>query len=192
MEAYYCKICDKAIIHKSRSRHNKTKRHYYLKNYVTKNYNYNDIVWGDVEKYLHENIISHKSKFNEFKIIVSCKINDDIEIEVYKDEHDLCVVLDTFLGVDTIYVHVAGKIVCNNILENLSSRYNTKCTHIMHIKNLSVKFVYRYDNMTYRYQLEQRRPMIESKMIKPIKYMSHEEQINNYNFLTYKLELSLI
>ena len=40
--------------------------------------------------------------------------------------------------------------------------------------------------MTYRYQLEQPRPMIESKMVKDIKNKSHEEQINNYNFLTCK------
>ena len=64
-----------------------------MKNYVTNFYNYNDIVWGDVEKILHERIDSHNNKFNEFKIIVSCKINNVIEIEVYKDEHDLCVVL---------------------------------------------------------------------------------------------------
>ena len=62
----------------------------------------------------------------------------------------------------------------------------------MYIINLSIKLISRYDNMTYRYQLEQPRPMIESKMVKHTKYMSHEEQINNYNFLTFKHELSLL
>ena len=46
--------------------------------------------------------------------------------------------------------------------------------------------------MTYRYQLEQPRPMIESKMVKYIKYKSHEEQINNYNFIACKHKLSLL
>ena len=41
-----------------------------MKNYVTNIYNYNDIVWGDVEKILHENIISQDKKFNEFKSYV--------------------------------------------------------------------------------------------------------------------------
>ena len=90
----------------------------------------------------------------------------------------MCVVLHTFLGVDTLYVHVAGKMICNNILENLKSRYNIKCTHNMCIENLSLKFISCYGKMTYRYQLKQPRPMIESEMVKHKKYMSHEEKIN--------------
>ena len=105
-----------------------------MKNYVTNIYNYNDIVWGDVEKILHERIDSHKNKFNEFKIIVLCKIIDFIELKVYKDEQDLCEVVYPFLGVDTLYVHIAGKKICNIVRENLSSRYNIKCTHNMYIK----------------------------------------------------------
>ena len=79
---FYCNICDKSINHKSRKKHNKLKRHYFMINYVTNICNYNDIVWDDVEKILHENIISHNNKFDEFKIYVSRKINDDVEIKV--------------------------------------------------------------------------------------------------------------
>ena len=60
---YFCNICNKSVNHKSKNRHIKTKRHYFMKNYVTNIYNYNDIVWDDVEKILHENIISHNNKF---------------------------------------------------------------------------------------------------------------------------------
>ena len=121
---YYCNICDKSINHKPRNKHNKTKRHYFMKIYVTNIYKYNDIVWDDVEKILHENIISHINKFNEFKIYVSCKINDDVEIKVYKNEFDLRAVLLIFLEpFKTFYVHVAGKMVCNNFCENLMSKY---------------------------------------------------------------------
>ena len=56
--SYYCEICDKTIIHKSRTRHNKTKGHYFMKSCATNIYNYNDIVWGHFEKILLENIIS--------------------------------------------------------------------------------------------------------------------------------------
>ena len=42
--------------------------------------------------------------------------------------------------------------------------------------------------MTYRYQLEQPRPIKESKMVKHIKNMSEEEQ-DNYNFLVCKHKL---
>ena len=195
---YFCNICDKTINHKSRNKHNKLKGHYFMKNYVTNIYKYNDIVSDDVEKILHENIIGHNFKFNEFKICVSCKINDDGEIKVYKDEFDSRVVLPTFLDVGklydmgTLYVHVAGKMIYNNIRENLSSKYDINCNPDMKIRNLTIKFVSRYGNMTYRYQLQQPKPMIESKMVKHIKYMSHEEQISNYNFLTCKHKLSLL
>ena len=78
---YFCAICDKSINLKSKNRHNKTKRHYFMKNYVATFYHHNDFVWEDVESILHENINSHNSNFNEFIIYVSCKINDDVEIK---------------------------------------------------------------------------------------------------------------
>ena len=163
-----------------------------MKNYVTNISNYNDIVLGDVEKILHENIISHNNKYNDFKIIVSCKVNDDIEIEVFKTHLHLCALVYPFTGIDTLYVHIAGKKISNIIRENLTSRCNIKCTHNMYIKNLSIKFISRHGNMTYRHQLEQPRSILVSKIVKHIKYMSHEEQVNNYNFLTSKHGLSLL
>ena len=45
--------------------------------------------------------------------------------------------------------------------------------------------------MTYGYYMQQPRPMIESKMVKHIKYMS-EEEIDNCNFLAGKHKLSLL
>ena len=157
-----------------------------MKNYVTNIYNYNDFLWDDVKNILHEKIISHNNKFTEFKNYVSCKINDDVKIKVYKDEFDLHSVLPTsrepfksLYDVGTLYVHVAGKMICNNLRENLSSKYDINCTPDMKVRNLTKKFVSRYGNMTYRYQLQQPKPMTESKMVKHIKYMSHEVQINN-------------
>ena len=191
--SYCCSICDKSINHKSKKRHNKTRRHYFMKKYVTNIHNYNDIVWDDVEKILHENIISNNNKFNELKNYVSSKINDDVEIKVYEDEFDLHANLPPFLGwdVNTLYVHVAGKMMCNNIRENLSSQYDINCTLDIKIRNLTIKFVSRYGNMTYRYYMQQHRPVIKSKMVKHIKYMS-EEEIDKYNFLSCKHKLSLL
>ena len=190
---YYCNICDKSKNDKPRNKHNTTKRHVFMKNYVINIFNYNDIVWDDVEKILHENIISHDNKFNEFKAYVSCKINDNVEINVYKNASDMHAALPTFIEpfktlyeVGTLYVQIAGKMICKTICENLRSKYDINCTPDMKIRNQTKKFVSRYSNMTYRKQLEQPRPMIESKMVKHIKNMSHEEHINNYNFLTCK------
>ena len=175
MKVFYCNICDKTVNHKSKNRHSKTKRHYFMKNYVTNTYNYNDIVWDDVEKILHENIIRHNNKFIESKIYVSCKKIDVVEIKVYKDEFDLHAVLPTFLEpfktlyeVGTLYVHVVGKMICNNIRGYLSSKYDFNCTPDMKILNLTIKFVSRYGKLTYRYYMQQHRSMIESKMVKHI------------------------
>ena len=197
---YYCAISDRSINYKHRNKHNKTKRHYFMKNYVTNIYKYNDIVWGDVEKILHENIIIHIKKFTEFKIYVSCKINVAVEIKVYKSQSDLCLLLPTFnesfksknKKMGTLYVHIAGEMICNDIRENLSSKYDINCTPDMEIRSLTIKFVSRYRNMTFRHQLQQPRSMLETKMVKHIKYMSYEEQSDKYNFLTCKHKLCLI
>ena len=61
----------------------------------------------------------------------------------------------------------------------------------MKIRNLKINFVSRYDNMTFRYQLEQPRRILESKMVKHIKNMTEEKQ-NKYNFLICKHRLCLI
>ena len=167
---------------------------------MTNIYKYNDIVWNDVENILHENIISHNNKFNEFKIHVSCKINDDVEIKVNKNESDLCVLLPTFLEpfktknikMGTLYVHIAGEMICNDIRKNPSSKYDINCNPDMEIRNLTIKLVSRYRNMTFRHQLQQPRSMLETKMVKHIKYMSYEEQSDKYNFLTCKHKLCLI
>ena len=59
--------------------------------------------------------------------------------------------------------------ICNNIRENLSSKYDINCVPDMKIRNITLKFVSRYRNMTFRYQLQQPRPRIESKIVKHIK-----------------------
>ena len=110
-------------------------------------------------------------KFNECKTYVSCKINDNVEIKVYKDAFGLRVVFPTFkdvyalYDVGMVYVQVAGKMICNNIRENLSSKYDIKCTPDMKIRNLTTKFVSRHGIMTYRYYMQQPRPILESKMV---------------------------
>ena len=81
MNVFYCQICDKSINHKSKNRHNKTKKHDFKKNYVT------------------NNIIIHKNKFKEYKTCVLCKIDDNIEEKnVYKNSSDLYILLPTFLA----------------------------------------------------------------------------------------------
>ena len=78
--------------------------------------------------------------------------------------------------------------ICKTICENLRSKYDINCTPDMKVRNLTIKFISRYNNMTYRYQLEQPRPTIVSKMVKHIKKISEEEQ-DFYKFLVCKHKL---
>ena len=194
MNVFYCQICDKSINHKFKNRHIKTKSHYFMKNYVINKYNYNDIVWGDVENIIHDNIIIHKNKFIEFKTCVLCKIDDNIEINVYENSSDMHAVLPTFPpeykvhDMGTLCIQIADKMICKTIFENLRSKYDNNSTPDMKIRNLRLKFISRYDNMTFRYQLEQPRRILDSKMVKHIKNMTEEEQ-DNYNFLVCKHKL---
>ena len=68
----------------------------------------------------------------------------------------------TLYEVGTRYVHIAGKMICKTVCENLRSKYDINCTLDMKIRNLTKKIISRHNNMTYRYQLEQPRPIIES------------------------------
>ena len=95
-------------------------------------------------------------------------------------------VLSTFNEEEKLYIDIAGEMICNDIRKNLSSKYDINCNPDMEIKNITIKFISRCRNMTFRHQLQQPRPMLETKMVKHIKYMSYEEQIDKYKFLTFK------
>ena len=193
---FYCEICDKRIINKSRNKHHKTKSHDFMENYVTNIYNYSDIIWSDVENILRDNIIIHKNKFNEVGIYVLCKINNNVKINVYKSSFELhallpiCLPEYKFYDVGTLYIQIVDKMICETICKNLRSKYDINCNPDMKIRNLRIKFVSRYNNMTFRYQLEQPRRILESKMVKHMKNMTEEQ--NKYNFLVCKHRLCLI
>ena len=86
---------------------------------------------------------------------------------------------------EVICFSLAGKMICNIIRKNLSSKRDINCTPDMKIKNPTIKFVSRCGNMTYRYYMQQPTPIKETKMVKYVKNMSEEEKIFNYNSLTY-------
>ena len=123
---------------------------------------------------------------------MSCKTNEGVEIKVYKSQSDLHALIYPFTGLNTLYVHIAGGMICNVIRENLSSKYDINCNPDMEIRNLTIKFISRYRNMSFRHQLQQPRSMLETKMVKHIKYMSYEEQSDKYNFLTCKHKLCIL
>ena len=72
----------------------------------------------------------------------------------------------------TVYIQVAGKMICNNIRENLSSKYDITCTPDKKIRNLTLKFVSRHGNMTDRYYMQQPGPILESKVVKHIYFLN--------------------
>ena len=63
--------------------------------------------------------------------------------------------LNSKYDIDTTSVHIAGKMICKTIREKLNSKYGINCTLDMKFSNLTIKFVSRYNNMTFRHQLQQ-------------------------------------
>ena len=50
MESYYCKFCNKTMNINSKLKHDYSKSHLYLTNYVMKEYNYHDVDLKNVAK----------------------------------------------------------------------------------------------------------------------------------------------
>ena len=73
MKVFYCEICDKTINHNSKKRHDKTKRLYFMKNFVTNTYIYNDFVWVDVEKSFMRTLLVITIKLMNLKVLCHVK-----------------------------------------------------------------------------------------------------------------------
>ena len=73
MKVFYCEIYDKTKFNKPKKKHKKTKSHDFMKNYVINSYIYNDIVWDDVENIIHDDIIIHKNKLMNLKLVCYVK-----------------------------------------------------------------------------------------------------------------------
>ena len=78
METYYCKFCNKTMNIDSRPKHNYSKSHLYLTNYVIKENNYQDIDLKNVVEIIFGCSSRYKYEFIEFCIKVKCEINNKL------------------------------------------------------------------------------------------------------------------
>ena len=73
---YYCKFCNKSMNINSKMKHNYSKSHLYLANYIIKEEIYHNIDLKNVEKIIFDCGNRCKYEFNEFCIKVKCETDN--------------------------------------------------------------------------------------------------------------------
>ena len=86
METYYCKFCNENINKKLKTKHENTKTHLYIANYITEEFLYHDDILANVEEIIFERANIFKYRFNEFIIKVKCETNDNL----YTTQKETC------------------------------------------------------------------------------------------------------
>ena len=70
MESFYCKFCNKTMNLNSKPKHDYSKSHFYLTNYVIKKSNYHDVDLKNIEEIIIDCSNKYRYEFNEFCIQV--------------------------------------------------------------------------------------------------------------------------
>ena len=78
METYCCKFCNKTVNINSKIKHNYSKSHLYLANYIVKEEIYHNINLKNVEKIIFDCGNRYKYEFNESCIKVKYEINNKL------------------------------------------------------------------------------------------------------------------
>ena len=162
----YCKFCNKTMNINSKIKHNYSKSHLYLANYIIKEEIYHNIDFKNVEKIIFDCGDRCKYEFNEFCIKVKCET--DYRSTTQKE---------TYCKYPKYGYLVNGNIVKDKESDEILRLITKKICYKLHsvfnsdnvIKNLSIKLITDYDKMTLYHPLLQPRRVLESQLIKHIK-----------------------
>ena len=166
-------------------KHNYSKSHLYLTNYIIKEEIYHNIDLENVEKNIFDCGNRCKYEFNEFCIKVKCET--DYRSITQKE---------TYCKYTTYGYSVNGIIVKDKDSDEILRLITKKICYKIHsvfnsdnmVKNLSIKLIADYDKMTIYHRLLQPRRVLESQLIKHIK---NKRKINrrSFDFLITRYEL---
>ena len=158
-------------------KHNYSKSHLYLANYIIKEEIYHNINWENVEKIIFDCGNRYKYEFNEFCIKVKCEINNELSTTQKESYYKL-----------PNYGYLVNGILekdkeSDEILQEISRKVYNKIRSVHDrndvVENLSIKLVADYDKMTLYHRLLQPRLVLESKLIKHIK---NNKKLNRRSF----------
>ena len=174
METYYCKFCNETMNMNSKIKHNYSKSHLYLANYIIKEEISHNISWKNVGKIIFECGNTYKYEFNEFCTKVKCEINNKLTTTQKETYYKLPNygylvngILERYKESDEILQEISKKI-CNKI-HSVLVRNDVKSIYNLKEENLSIKLIADYDKMTLYHRLLQPRLVLESQLIKHIK-----------------------
>ena len=170
MESYYCKFCNKTMNINSKPKHDYSKSHLYLTNYVKKEYNYHDVDLKNIEEIIFNCSIRYRYIFNEFCIKVKCEINNNL----------FATQKETYWKLSNKDIHIRTErkdLESDKVLEMLSGRiYNRICCFLF--KNniysigelkISINLIADYDKMTLNHYLQQPCRVLERQLVRNIK-----------------------
>ena len=191
---YYCKFCNKTKNMNSKIKHNYSKSHLYLANYIIEEEIYHKINLKNVEKIIFECGNRYKYKFNEFCIKVKCEINNKLTT-TQKERYYILPnygflvngILERYKESDETLQEISKKIYDKN--HSVLVRNDVKSIYNLKKENLSIKLIADYDKMTLYHRLLQPRLVSESQLIK---HKKNNKKLNrrSFAFLVARYELS--
>ena len=133
---YYCKICDKTIKNKSKTKHLKSKNHLHMKSYIRDEHIVGDVYWKDFYRVIRSYVDINRKKFPIFKTVVRCKLfNKDLVICYDKTKKRLI----RYAFGDSVFHHLY--LVCEEILNRIR-RYALISGKELSMDTVIKKYVY--------------------------------------------------
>ena len=176
----------------SKPKHDYSKSHLYLTNYVIKEYNYHDVDLKNVAEILFNCINRYRYNFNEFCIKVKCEINNNL----------FTTQKETYWKLSNKNIHIINgterkDLESDRVLEMLTGRiYNRICSFPVRdelkIKNLSIRLIADHDKMTLNQYLQQPCRVLERQLLKNINRIKNTRkfrQREDFDFLIKRYEL---
>ena len=197
MESYYAKFCNKAMNINSKPKHDYSKSHLYLTNYVMKEYNYHDVDLKNIEEIIFDCSNKYRYEFNEFCIKVKCEINNNLfttQKETYwKLSNENIHIINGIERKDLESDRVL-EIIVRIIYSRICSFFSNKIYSIdeLKIKNLSISLIADYDKMALNHYLQQPCRVLERQLVKNIKRIKNTPNFRQriyFGFLIKRYEL---
>ena len=170
----------------SKKKHNYSKSHFYLANYIIKEEIYHNIDFKNVEKNIFECGDRCEYEFNEFCIKVKCETNhrSTTQKETYCKYQKHGYLINGIIEKDKKKSDELLQGIIKKICNKIHSVFNSDNV----IKNLSIKLIADYDKMALYHRLLQPRRVLESQLIKHIKNKGKNNR-RSFDFLITRYDL---
>ena len=189
MTSFYCQHCNKSFNNKFKQKHLKSKKHLYMYNDIVINkHNIGNIPFSDLENIIHQYITEYNTKFDSFSILVKCNLyGEDINISINNrnDSIPLC----KFKEIGSVFYEYSQSKKVRDYVYQYALWEDIKLDSNTIINNLTITIFSEYYSMKSKHQLQQPRPIFESKILKHTNNLSYTELVRKYPFLVRKYKI---